>query len=228
MLSSGTTLVWPATLTAHADGRVQVRFPDFPEALTDGAHESEAPVEAADCLAEAVAARITDGEDRPQPSPRRRGMHAVPLPPLLAYKAALLSAMPHHRISKSELARRLGIDEKDVRRLIDPRYRGSKIARLHAALAACGVRAQITLVDGDLRGAGARRPARLAGEHRRGLKEAGGQPTWPGGGGGRVLLAFDLGAAIVRRQSRRRSRRGIPCCFPRPMPRQAEPRPAST
>jgi len=142
-----TVLAWPAMLMRDDEGRVQVRFPDFPEALTDGADEREALAEAADCLAEAVAARIADSEDIPAPGPLRRGMRAVPLPPLLAYKAALFSAMRRDRISKSELARRLCVDEKDVRRLIDPKYQGSKVERLHAALAACGVVAQLTLVD---------------------------------------------------------------------------------
>jgi antitoxin HicB len=145
--SAETVLAWPAMLVPDDEGRVQVRFPDFPEALTDGAGEREALTEAADCLAEAVAARIADGEDIPAPSPLRRGMHAIPLAPVLAYKAALFSAMRRDGISKSELARRLGVDEKDVRRLVDPRYRGSKFERLHAALAACGVVAQISLVD---------------------------------------------------------------------------------
>ena len=145
--SAETTLAWPASLVEDDEGRVQVRFPDFPEALTDGAHAFEALAEAADCLAEAVAARVADGEDLPAPSPLRRGMHAIPLPPVLAYKAALYSAMRRDRISKSELARRLKVDEKDVRRLVDPRYRSSKIERLHAALAACGIAAQITVID---------------------------------------------------------------------------------
>ena len=145
--STETTLAWPATLILDHEGRIQVRFPDFPEALTDGADEPEALAEAADCLAEAVAARIADHEDLPAPSPLRRGLHAIPLPPVLAYKAALFSAMRRDGLSKSELARRLGLDEKDVRRLIDPSYRGSKVERLHAALAACGIAAQITLVD---------------------------------------------------------------------------------
>jgi antitoxin HicB len=142
-----TTLAWPAILSSDDEGRVQVRFPDFPEALTDGADEAEALMEAADCLAEAVAARIADREDLPAPSMLRRGMHAVALLPVLAYKAALFSAMRRDGVSKSELARRLGLDEKDARRLLDPSYRGSKVERLHAALAACGIAAQITLVD---------------------------------------------------------------------------------
>lgn len=158
-----TVLAWPALLIPDDAGRIQVRFPDFPEALTDGADEPEALTEAADCLAEAVAARIADGADIPAPAPLRRGMHAVPLSPVLAYKAALFSAMRRDRISKSELARRLGLDEKDVRRLVDPKYRGSKVDRLHAALAACGVMAQITLVDSARRErllSSARKPGR--------------------------------------------------------------------
>lgn len=158
-VSATTTLAWPALLIADDEGRVQVRFPDFPEALTDGADHAEALAEAADCLAEAVAARMVDGEDLPAPSPMRRGMHAVPLPPLLAYKAGLFSVMRRARVNKSELARRLSIDEKDARRLVDPRYRGSKVERLHAALAACGVAAHLTLLDTN-------RSARLLGARR--------------------------------------------------------------
>src|SRR5262245_6847723 len=107
-----TILAWPATLAPDDEGRVQVRFPDFPEALTDAADEWEALAEAADCLAEAVAARIADGEDIPAPAPLRRGMLSFHLSPVLAYKAALYSAMRRDGISKSELARRLGVDEK--------------------------------------------------------------------------------------------------------------------
>jgi antitoxin HicB len=163
------TLAWPARLVADDQRRVQVRFPDFREALTDGADDAEALAEAADCLAEAVAARIADGEDLPPPSLLRRGMHPIPLPPLLAYKAALFSAMRRDGVSKSALARRLGIDEKDVRRLIDPKYRGSKIERLHAALMACGISAQISLVDYGRR----ERVLGAANRHRRrGIKRA--------------------------------------------------------
>ena len=60
-------LAWPAQVDRDDDRPVQVRFPDFPEALTDADDEWEALAEAADCLAEAVAARMTDGEDIPPP-----------------------------------------------------------------------------------------------------------------------------------------------------------------
>ena len=49
--------VYPAKLQRHARS-VLVRFPDFPEALTEGADEHDALVQAADCLEEAIAGRI--------------------------------------------------------------------------------------------------------------------------------------------------------------------------
>jgi antitoxin HicB len=71
------TTAYPARFTPDADGRIQVRFPDFPEALTDGADEAEAMAEAADCLAEAIASRVADGEAIPQPSALEPGMIMV-------------------------------------------------------------------------------------------------------------------------------------------------------
>jgi antitoxin HicB len=48
-------------------------FPDLSEALTDGATTEEAKAEAADCLTEALAGRLADGEAVPAPSPAGRG-----------------------------------------------------------------------------------------------------------------------------------------------------------
>jgi antitoxin HicB len=56
---------YPATLEPDKEGRVLVRFADLPEALTDGADFGEALFEAADCLSEALASRIVDGEEIP-------------------------------------------------------------------------------------------------------------------------------------------------------------------
>ena len=41
---------------------------DLPEAITQGETREEALAEAADCLEEAIAARIDDGRDIPSPS----------------------------------------------------------------------------------------------------------------------------------------------------------------
>jgi antitoxin HicB len=55
----------------------------------------------------------------------------------MAAKAALYLAMREAKISNVKLAKQLGCDEKDVRRMLDPRH-NSRITALQAALAALG------------------------------------------------------------------------------------------
>jgi antitoxin HicB len=129
-------LSFPAKLSPD-DGSLLVKFRDFPEAITFGATEAEAISEAADCLEEAVAVRIAEGEPIPVPSRPRKGEKVVAVPAQMAAKAALYLAITEAAISRSELARRLGCDEKDVRRLLDPRH-ASRLTRLSAALAVLG------------------------------------------------------------------------------------------
>jgi len=128
---------YPAKLEPDEDGEYIVSFRDLPEALTSGHDEREALAEAADCLDEAIAGRINRGDDIPQPSPPRKGEQRVAVPAHTAAQAALYLAMRATGISKSELARRLGCDVREARRLLDPRH-PSKIERLEAALAALG------------------------------------------------------------------------------------------
>jgi len=130
------SFVYPAVFTAGRDG-ITVRFPDLPEALTDGADEAEALVEAADCLSEALASRIVDGQ--PIPSPRRagRGMHVVSPEPRIALKAALYEAMHRRGLGAADLARLLGVAEPQAARLLSPRAM-SRLASLEHALDALG------------------------------------------------------------------------------------------
>jgi antitoxin HicB len=129
---------YPARLERQRE-TVIVRFPNLPEALTEGSDDAEALAEAADCLEEAIAGRIHRGENIPVPSRPLRGQRMVPLAPSMAAKAALYLALREARISKQELATRLGCDEKEVRRLLDPRH-PSKLPRLQEALAQLGRR----------------------------------------------------------------------------------------
>lgn len=140
------TFVYPAILTRRKDGGILVRFPDLPEALTEGDDEADALAQAADCLAEAIAGRMDDRDDIPSPSPSGRGQYPVILSALLAVKAALYIAMRRQSVSNAELARNIGADEKEIRRLLDPRH-ASKLARLEAALAKCGQEVEIVLRD---------------------------------------------------------------------------------
>jgi len=128
---------YPIEFTRDADGRVLASFPDVPEALTDGADQNEALSEAADSLNAALAAYVQHDRAIPLPS-AARGRKLVPISAPVAAKLALYQAMRKQRISKVELARRLGVTEAVARRLVDPDH-ASKIERVEAALEALGV-----------------------------------------------------------------------------------------
>ena len=129
--------VYPVNIKRDGAGYFLVTFPDFPEAGTDGETLEEALAEAADCLAEAVAGRIARTESIPKATRKQKGQYAIALPAKIAAKAALYLAMKETGIDKSDLARRLGRDVKEVRRLLDPKQ-PSEIQRIEEALAAIG------------------------------------------------------------------------------------------
>lgn len=126
------------------DGGYVVTCRDLPEAITQGGTLEEALTEAADCLEEAIAARIDDGRDIPMPSESRRGERAVSVPPSMAFKAAVYLAVREAGISNSEFARRMHRDEKEARRILDPHH-PTKLPRIEAALSALGRRVELTL-----------------------------------------------------------------------------------
>lgn len=124
--------------------RYLVRFPDLPEALTDGRDRSEAWSEAVDCLGEALAGRMVRGDHIPEPSDAGSVKRRVPVRLDLAPKVALYVEMKKQGMSKSALARRLGCRETVVRRLLDPKHH-SKADRLEAALKALGVEVVVSV-----------------------------------------------------------------------------------
>lgn len=131
------SFIYPAILTPEDEGGFTVRFVDLSEAITQGEDIEDALREAADCLEESIANRIVMGLDIPKPSHIKKGYYPVLLPAQMAAKAALYVAIREANISKMELARRLHCDEKEVRRLLNPRH-PSKLPRIEAALAAVG------------------------------------------------------------------------------------------
>jgi predicted RNase H-like HicB family nuclease len=58
-------LFYPAALIPEKRGGFRVHFPDLPEAITSGDDRAEALAQAADCLDEAIAGRISDGLEIP-------------------------------------------------------------------------------------------------------------------------------------------------------------------
>ena len=128
---------YPARLRPDPAGEWVVSFRDLPECMTSGADETDAMVEAADALEEAIAGRIDDGERIPTPSTCRVGERRVALAPDMAAKAALALAFRESGLTRLALAERLGVHEKVVRRMLDPRH-GTAASRIHKALRALG------------------------------------------------------------------------------------------
>lgn len=133
------SFTYPAKVRRDRAGRYVVTFPDLPRCATDGRTRAEALTEAADALEEAVAHRIAAGLDIPPPAKRKHTQPAVSLSAQMSAKAALYLALRDAGISKSALARRLGLGEAEVRRMLDPRH-NTRLRRLEQALAALGQR----------------------------------------------------------------------------------------
>lgn len=128
---------YPAKFVTGSDGRVLVEFVDLPRVATDGKDQREAMEEAMDALGSDLSIRLSRREQIPAPSPAKRGQLQVPVPLWLAPKLALYLAMRDQRVSNSELARRLGLHERVVRRMLDPKH-ATKAEKIQAALAVLG------------------------------------------------------------------------------------------
>jgi antitoxin HicB len=139
-------LSYPARFRRDRDGRPVVSFPDFPEAHTDGRDLKEAFEEAVDCLGSAIAFRIADKAGIPAPSQLKSGQRLVPVPLWIAAKLALYQAIREAGISNCELARRLGVRETIVRRMLDPDHE-TKAERLQAALLVLGKHLVVAVQD---------------------------------------------------------------------------------
>ena len=137
---------YPAKFTTGSDGRVLVEFIDLPRVATDGKDEREAMEEAIDALGSDLSIRLSRREEIPTPSPAKRGQHQVPVPLWLAPKLALYLAMRDQQVSNSELARRLGLHERVIRRMLDPEH-ATKAEKIQAALAVLGKQMTVEVRD---------------------------------------------------------------------------------
>jgi antitoxin HicB len=92
---------------------------------------------AEDCLAVALGMYVNDHEDLPVPSPLAEGQVLIAVPIITAAKLSLYNAMRMQSISNANLAKRLGVTEDAVGKLVNLRYR-SHISQLERALRAVG------------------------------------------------------------------------------------------
>src|SRR5580658_3848049 len=139
-------LTYPTRFMAGSDGRILVEFVDLPRVATDGKDEREAMEEAIDALGSDLSIRLSRREEIPAPSAAKRGQRLVPVPLWLAPKLALHVAMRDQQVNNSELARRLGVHERVVRRMLDPEH-ASKAEKIQAALAILGKQMTVEVRD---------------------------------------------------------------------------------
>ncbi|MGQ0750641.1 MAG: type II toxin-antitoxin system HicB family antitoxin [Betaproteobacteria bacterium] len=127
---------YPVKLTRdRKDGGYVVTCRDLPEAITQGNTIEEALSESEGALQAAIEGRIEDGLEVPAPSRARRGERMVSTPITTALKAAVFLEMQKQGVSKSELARRMQVHEKEARRMLDPHH-PTRVPTLERALAA--------------------------------------------------------------------------------------------
>ena len=143
--SSKNRFSFPASLTPDLDdGGYVVAFRDLPEAITQGNSIESALQEAADCIEESIAARIDDRLDIPEPSDPLESEYLVTVPMQTALKAAVTLALSESKMNKVQLANALEVDEKEVRRILDPRH-GTKLATLERTLQVLGKKAVLSV-----------------------------------------------------------------------------------
>jgi len=139
------TFAYPAKFSEDKDdGGYTVTFRDLPESITQGNTIDECMVEAKDCLDEAIAGRMDDREEIPIPSKMRKTEHLIILPVTSAVKASLYIKMKEKQFSNTKLAKLLDVDEKEVRRMLDPHH-GTKIPAMERALSVLGGKVKVVL-----------------------------------------------------------------------------------
>jgi antitoxin HicB len=135
---------YPVLLKRAAEGGYVVTCRDLPALITQGEDKEDALTQAADAMDEVFATLMKLDKPFPPPSEARRGERLISPPVETVAKAALYSTLRDAKITKVQLAKWLGIDEKEVRRLLDPHYH-SKLPRIAEAISLLGKRLVISL-----------------------------------------------------------------------------------
>jgi antitoxin HicB len=125
------------------DGDIVVRSRDLPELLTAGYTQAEALDNAEDALAVVLLSYVEKGIALPAPTTLQPGERLVQPPASIAAKVVVWQAFVTAGISKSELARRMGVAEGEARRVLDPNH-GTKLDRLDDAARALGFRLMVS------------------------------------------------------------------------------------
>lgn len=141
--------VYGVSVRREEDGLFHAYAPAMPDAIAAHEDETEAFREMGKALVAAVSGRIKFGLDLAPPPPWSYGDPELPgsigLPAVLAAKASVYVLWRASGISKVALAERMAVNEKEVRRLLDPDH-ATGLARLAEAADVCGGRLVIGAV----------------------------------------------------------------------------------
>lgn len=134
---------FPVLFTPTEKGGFVVTCRDLPEVITQGESLEDAMEQAMDAMDEGFAMRMDDGLDFPEPSAPNAGEGVISPSAETVLKAELHIALREANINKVELANRLGVDEKAVRRMLDPRH-PTKLPGMAKAIEVLGKRLVIS------------------------------------------------------------------------------------
>ena len=137
-------MAYPISFKTYRNGQVGAFFSDVPEAITAGATEAQALDRAQDALVVALSAYLDQSRPLPKPSKAKRGQRVVLVPPRVAIKLGIHAAMQVLSVTQTQLGDRLGIDGRQVRRILDLDHE-SKLSQLESALAALGLQASVEI-----------------------------------------------------------------------------------
>jgi len=138
--------IYRASVERGARRGYVVSFPDVPEAITEGKSLVDARAMAEEALGLALLSYLARGRKLPKARATGKLLLPVAVAPDVAAKLAVLEAFAEAGLSKSELARKLGKDEKEVRRILDPKH-ATKLPALTAALRALGKRLVVGVME---------------------------------------------------------------------------------
>jgi antitoxin HicB len=140
------TFSYAAEFEPGAKRGIVVSFPDVPEAITQGDDMAEARAQAEEALGLALLTYPKRGLALPKARASGKNLTMVAVAPNVAAKLAVLEAFMAAGIGKSELGRRMGKDEKEVRRILDPKH-PTKLPAMVEALRALGKRLVIGIEE---------------------------------------------------------------------------------
>ncbi|MDQ3777099.1 MAG: hypothetical protein M3461_23475 [Pseudomonadota bacterium] len=121
-------------------------FRDVAGAMTEAATEQEALYWAEDALLVLLSGLMDKRQPIPAPSERRRGERLIEVPPMQAMKLATYQAMLDQGVTEASLAAGMGIDGRQVRRILDLEH-STRLDHLLRALEVLGKQVSVTISD---------------------------------------------------------------------------------